>query len=101
MLSAIRSPRQHDSRDRGAGRQDRRFHRHPADGNQPARSLPRIPFDTEVIYPVMIGPAVLTFVKELGEHLSTNRPAIFGFIDSIEAVQLDQPQLAYLDNTYF
>ncbi|HEY0212336.1 MAG TPA: ABC transporter substrate-binding protein [Paenirhodobacter sp.] len=65
------------------------------------RYMPRIPLDTEVIYHVMVGPAVLTFVKELGEHLGTNRPEIFGFIDSLEGVQLDQPQLAFLDNTYF
>ena len=31
------------------------------------RYLPRIPKETEVIYHVMVGPAVLTFVKELGE----------------------------------
>lgn len=65
------------------------------------RYLPRIPFDTEVIYHVMVGPAVMTFVKELGEHLGTKRPEIFGFIDSLEGVDLNQPQLAYLENTYF
>ncbi|RWR11493.1 ABC transporter substrate-binding protein [Paenirhodobacter populi] len=65
------------------------------------RYLPRIPFDTEVIYHVMVGPAVLTFVKELGEHLGSRRPEIFGFIDSLEAVPLNQPQLAFLENTYF
>src|SRR5690606_22766779 len=31
------------------------------------RYLPQIPPQTEVIYHVMVGPAVLTFVKELGE----------------------------------
>ncbi|MFC3058965.1 ABC transporter substrate-binding protein [Paenirhodobacter populi] len=65
------------------------------------RYLPRIPFDTEVIYHVMVGPAVLTFVKELGEHLGTKRPEIFGFIDSLEGVQMDIPQLSFLEGTYF
>ena len=32
------------------------------------RYFPQIPADTEVLYHVMVGPAVLTFVKELGEH---------------------------------
>ena len=31
------------------------------------RYFPQIPSDTDVIYHVMVGPAVLTFVKELGE----------------------------------
>uniref|UniRef100_UPI0035B2B6E9 ABC transporter substrate-binding protein n=1 Tax=Paenirhodobacter enshiensis TaxID=1105367 RepID=UPI0035B2B6E9 len=65
------------------------------------RYLPRIPFDTEVIYHVMVGPSVLTFVRELGEHMGSHRPAIFGFIDSLEAVPLDQPQLDFLEGTYF
>ncbi len=65
------------------------------------RYLPRIPLDTEVIYHVMVGPSVLTFVKELGEHLGTQRPEIFGFVDSLEGVQLDQPQLSFLEGTYF
>ncbi len=30
--------------------------------------FPTIPAATEVIYHVMVGPGVLTFVKELGEH---------------------------------
>ena len=30
------------------------------------RYFPQIPADTEVLYHVMVGPAVLTFVKELG-----------------------------------
>ena len=52
------------------------------------RYFPQIPADTEVLYHVMVGPAVLTFVKELGEHFGSNRPEIFGFIDSLEAVPL-------------
>jgi branched-chain amino acid transport system substrate-binding protein len=49
----------------------------------------------------MVGPAVLTFVKELGDHFGSTRPQIFGFIDSLEAVDLATPQLEYLDGTYF
>ncbi len=65
------------------------------------RYMPRIPFNTEVIYHVMVGPAVMTFVKELGEHLGSNRPEIFGFIDSLEAVDIGIPQLEYLEGTHF
>ncbi|MEO9901518.1 ABC transporter substrate-binding protein [Nisaea sp.] len=65
------------------------------------RYLPRIPLNAEVIYHVLVGPGVLTFVKELGEHLGSQRPEIFGFIDSLEAVSLDIPQLAYLEGTHF
>jgi branched-chain amino acid transport system substrate-binding protein len=38
------------------------------------RYFPQIPADTEVIYHVMVGPAVLTFVKELGEHFGSQHP---------------------------
>lgn len=65
------------------------------------RYFPQIPSDTEVLYHVMVGPAVLTFVKELGDHFGSTRPEIFGFMDSLEAVDLSTPQLDYLDGTYF
>ena len=65
------------------------------------RYLPRIPQDTEVLYHVMVGPAVLTFVTELGQFYGSQRPNIFGFIDSIEAVDLATPQLDFLNGTYF
>lgn len=66
------------------------------------RYMPRIPRDTEVIYHVMVGPAVLTFVKELGEFYGRgNRPEIFGFIDSLEGVDLNAPGLDFLDGTHF
>ena len=63
--------------------------------------FPKIPSDTEVIYHVMVGPAVLTFVKELGEFYGPNKPEIFGFIDSLEAVDLKSPGLEFLEGTYF
>ena len=63
--------------------------------------LPRIPASTEVLYHVMVGPGVLTFVKELGEHFGSKRPQIFGFIDSLEAVALNSPGLEFLEGTYF
>lgn len=66
-----------------------------------ARYFPRIPRDTEVIYHVMVGPAVLTFVKEMGEFFGPSRPEIFGFIDSLEAVDLASPGLEFLEGTYF
>ena len=61
----------------------------------------RVPADTEVLYHVMVGPGVLTFVKEMGEHFGNKRPQIFGFIDSLEGVDLASPGLEYLDGTYF
>ncbi len=63
--------------------------------------FPRIPSSTEVLYHVMVGPGVLTFVKELGEHFGQRRPQIFGFIDSLEAVPLNSPGLEFLEGTYF
>lgn len=63
--------------------------------------FPQIPRDTEVLYHVMVGPAVLTFVKELGEFFGPSRPEMFGFIDSLEAVDIASPGLEFLDGTYF
>ena len=63
--------------------------------------FPKIPRATEVLYHVMVGPAVLTFVKEMGEFFGPSRPEIFGFIDSLEAVDIASPGLEYLDGTYF
>ncbi len=61
----------------------------------------RIPADTEVLYHVMVGPGVLTFVREMGEHFGSKRPQIFGFIDSLEGVSMASPGLEFLDGTYF
>jgi branched-chain amino acid transport system substrate-binding protein len=63
--------------------------------------FPRIPRETEVLYHVMVGPGVLTFVKEMGEFFGANRPKIFGFIDSLEAVDLASPGLEALEGTHF
>ena len=63
--------------------------------------FPKIPRNTDVIYHVMVGPAVLTFVKEMGEFFGSSRPEIFGFIDSLEAVDLKTPGLEFLEGTYF
>lgn len=60
----------------------------------------KIPRDIDVLYHVMVGD-VLTFVRELGVFLGRNRPELFGFIDSIEAVPLSAPGLEYLEGTYF
>ena len=66
------------------------------------RYLPQIPPETEVLYHVMVGPAVLTFVKELGEFYGSGpRPQIFGFIDSLEAVDTASPGLEFLEGTHF
>ena len=65
------------------------------------RYLPQIPTDTEVIYHVMVGPAVLTFVKELGEFYGGGGPKLFGFIDSLEAVDINSPGLEFLDGSHF
>ena len=65
------------------------------------RYFPNIPRETEVVYHVMVGPAVLTFVKELGEFFGPSKPEIFGFIDSLEAVDINSPGLEFLEGTYF
>lgn len=66
------------------------------------RYFPRIPRDTEVLYHVMVGPAVLTFVNELGQFYGRGqRPEIFGFIDSLEAVDMASPGLEFLEGTHF
>ena len=64
------------------------------------RYFPQIPADTDLIYHVMVGPAVLTFVKELGEHFGSTHPPLFGFIDSLEAVDLKSPGLEFLDGSF-
>jgi branched-chain amino acid transport system substrate-binding protein len=61
----------------------------------------RVPADTEVLYHVMVGPGVLTFVKEMGEHFGKKRPQVFGFIDSLEGVDIASPGLEFLEGTYF
>ncbi len=63
--------------------------------------FPKIPRETEVVYHVMVGPAVLTFVKELGEFFGPSRPEMFGYIDSLEAVDMASPGLEFLEGTYF
>jgi branched-chain amino acid transport system substrate-binding protein len=65
------------------------------------RYFPQIPAETEVIYHVMVGPAVLTFVKELGEFYGSTHPNLFGFIDSLEAVDIASPGLEFLDGSHF
>ncbi len=65
------------------------------------RYFPQIPRQTEVLYHVMVGPAVLTFVKELGEFFGGAGPQLFGFIDSLEAVDLATPGLEFLEGSHF
>jgi branched-chain amino acid transport system substrate-binding protein len=66
-----------------------------------SRYFPQIPADTEVIYHVLVGPAVLTFVKEMGEYFGDKHPQLFGFIDSLEAVDLKSPGLEFLEGSHF
>ena len=63
--------------------------------------FPNIPRETEVLYHVMVGPGVLTFVKELGEFFGDQGPQLFGFIDSLEAVSFGSPGLEFLEGSYF
>ncbi len=66
------------------------------------RYFPQIPPETEVLYHVMVGPAVLTFVNELGEFYGSGaHPQIFGFIDSLEGVDIASPGLEFLEGTHF
>ena len=62
--------------------------------------FPKIPKDTDAIYHVMVGPGVLTFVKELGEFFGKRKPRMFGFIDSLEGVDFGAPGLEYLEGSY-
>jgi branched-chain amino acid transport system substrate-binding protein len=64
------------------------------------RYFPRVPPDTEVLYHVMVGPGVLTFVKEMGEHFGARRPQLFGFVDSLEGVDVASPGLEFLEGTH-
>jgi branched-chain amino acid transport system substrate-binding protein len=73
----------------------------PATETSFTKYFAQVPADTEVLYHVMVGPGVLTFVKEMGEHFGSNRPQVFGFIDSLEAVDIASPGLEFLDGTYF
>ncbi len=63
--------------------------------------FPRIPRGTEVVYHVMVGPAVLTYVREMGEFFGDQGPQFFGFIDSLEAVDIASPGLEFLEDSYF
>jgi branched-chain amino acid transport system substrate-binding protein len=73
----------------------------PATETSFTKYFARVPADTEVLYHVMVGPGVLTFVKEMGEHFGTKRPQLFGFIDSLEGVDIASPGLEFLDGSYF
>ncbi|MDR7518360.1 MAG: ABC transporter substrate-binding protein [Armatimonadota bacterium] len=64
------------------------------------RYFPRVPRDTDVVYHVMVGPGVLTFVKEMGEFFGRRKPRLFGFIDSLEGVDIASPGLEYLEGTF-
>lgn len=65
------------------------------------RYFPKIPRQTEVVYHVLVGPSVLTFVREMGEFFGGQGPALFGFIDSLEAVDLASPGLEFLEGSHF
>jgi branched-chain amino acid transport system substrate-binding protein len=60
----------------------------------------QIPAETEAIYHVMVGPGVLTFVRELGEFFGGKGPKLFGFIDSLEAVDIASPGLEFLEGSH-
>jgi branched-chain amino acid transport system substrate-binding protein len=72
----------------------------PLTENSFTRYFPKIPRNTDVVYHVMVGPGVLTFVKEMGEYFGRRKPRLFGFIDSLEAVDFAAPGLEYLEGTY-
>ena len=63
--------------------------------------FPKIPRDTEVLYHVMVGPAVLTFAKKSGEFFGGQGPELFGFIDGLGAVAIDGPGLDFLEGRHF
>lgn len=65
-----------------------------------AKYFSQIPADTEAIYHVMVGPGVLTFVRELGEYFGGKGPKLFGFIDSLEGVDIASPGLEFLEGSH-
>ncbi len=65
-----------------------------------AKYFSQIPAETEAIYHVMVGPGVLTFVRELGEYFGGKGPKLFGFIDSLEAVDIASPGLEFLEGSH-
>ena len=73
----------------------------PASETSYTKYFPRVPSDTDLIYHVMVGPGVLTFVREMGEYFGSNRPQLFGFIDSLEGVAISSPGLEFLEGSYF
>jgi branched-chain amino acid transport system substrate-binding protein len=48
----------------------------------------------------MVGPGVLTFVRELGEYFGGTGPQLFGFIDSLEGVDIASPGLEFLEGSH-
>jgi len=72
----------------------------PPTENSFTNYLPRIPQDTDVVYHVMVGPGVLTFVTQMGEYFGARRPKLFGFIDSLEGVDVAFPGLEFLSGSY-
>jgi branched-chain amino acid transport system substrate-binding protein len=73
----------------------------PATETSYTKYFPKVPADTDLIYHVMVGPGILTFVREMGEYFGSNRPQLFGFIDSLEAVDIASPGLEFLEGSYF
>ncbi|WP_281967222.1 ABC transporter substrate-binding protein [Roseovarius nanhaiticus] len=65
------------------------------------RYFPKIPRETEVVYHVMVGPSVLTFVKEMGEFFGGSGPELFGFVDSLETIDINSPGLEFLNGSHF
>ena len=72
----------------------------PPTENSFTKYMPRIPQDTDVVYHVMVGPGVLTFVTQMGEFFGSRRPKLFGFIDSLEGVDVGFPGLEFLSGSY-
>ncbi len=62
--------------------------------------FPQIPRDTDVVYHVMVGPGVLTFVLQMGEYFGARKPKLFGFIDSLEGVDMASPGLDFLEGSH-
>jgi branched-chain amino acid transport system substrate-binding protein len=72
----------------------------PPTENSFTKYLPRIPQDTDVLYHVMVGPGVLTFVTQMGEYFGSRRPKLFGFVDSLEGVDVGFPGLEFLSGSH-
>ncbi|MEM9048835.1 MAG: ABC transporter substrate-binding protein [Pseudomonadota bacterium] len=73
----------------------------PPDETRFAARFSQIPRTAELLYHAFVGSGASAFVSALGAYFDGQGPALFGFIDGFEAVDLAGPGLAFLEGSYF